>query len=151
MTELRLNTATAEAIAAHLLRCDQDFVPPLSTRVDIEAYADKIARRAARFEAWSDGGLVGLVAAYCNDLTSRSVFVTSVSVDQAFQGRGVAAALMDMCIEHARRQGFARVALEVDSTNTAAMRLYEQKGFSIAGISGRTFAMVVDIPEGTSG
>ena len=52
---------------AHLAHCDAHFVPPLSGRVDIDAYAAKIADQAERFEAWAGGRSSGLVAAYCND------------------------------------------------------------------------------------
>ena len=61
------NKASEAEIAEHLSRCDADFVPPLSGRVEINEYAKKIANKATRFEAWSGGMLVSLVAAYCND------------------------------------------------------------------------------------
>jgi hypothetical protein len=59
------NNASEAQIAGHLSRCDADFVPSLSGRVDINDYAKKIVNKAMRFEAWSGGELVGLVAAYC--------------------------------------------------------------------------------------
>ena len=58
----RANTASTVQIAEHLLCCDPDFVPKLSERVDIPDYAEKIVNKATRFEAWSNGTLVGLVA-----------------------------------------------------------------------------------------
>ena len=92
--EYRLNMASAAQIAEHLLRCDADFVPPLSGRVEIRDYAQKIASKATRFEAWSGGTLVGLVAAYCNDRDKRIAFITSVSVLREWTGKGIAARLM---------------------------------------------------------
>ena len=47
-----MNTASEAQIVDHLARCDADFVPPLASRVDIAAYAQKIVDRATRFEAW---------------------------------------------------------------------------------------------------
>lgn len=78
--EYCLNKASESEIAGHLKQCDADFVPPLSSRVEIKDYAQKIANKATRFEAWSDGTMVGLVAAYYNDHENRLVYITSVSV-----------------------------------------------------------------------
>jgi len=72
--------ASEVEIAEHLAHCDADFLPPLSSRVEIVDYARKIVAQAARFEAWSGGRLVGLVAMYCNDQERQIAYITSVSV-----------------------------------------------------------------------
>lgn len=123
------NKASAAQIADHLLSCDADFVPPLSGRVEIRDYARKIASKGTRFEAWSGGTLVGLVAAYCNDQEKRIAYITSVSVLRAWAGKGIAARLMKQCIEHAKAAGMRRISLEVASDNAPAIRLYEESGF----------------------
>jgi len=144
--------ADAAQIAAHLAACDADFVPPLSRRVDIAAYADKLVGHAVRFEAWEGGRLVGLVAAYCNDPDGCRAFVTSVSVLRGWAGRGIAVALMERCLSHARRLGFRRVALEVDAANGPARRLYEKLGFTVAQGGPPALLFVRDLQaEGTDG
>jgi ribosomal protein S18 acetylase RimI-like enzyme len=137
--EYLLNKSSEAEIAEHLSGCDADFVPPLSCRVEINDYAKKIASKAIRFESWSGGMLVGLVAAYCNDREKRIAFVTSVSVLRAWTGRGIAARLMEMCVEHAKASGMKQISLEVASNNTAAIRLYEKSGF-LAGKSKAPFS-----------
>lgn len=127
-----LSTKASEAqIAEHLSRCDADFVPPLSGRVEIKAYAKKIASKATRFEAWSASTLVGLVAAYCNDRENRIAYITSVSVLKTWTGKGIAARLMSQCVEHAKASGMRQISLEVASDNTPAIRLYEKSGFIV--------------------
>lgn len=133
--EYRLNRATVAELAGHLRSCDADFLPPLSERVVIESYADKIARKATRFEAWSGGTLVGLVAVYGDDRERRSAFITNVSVLGPWTGQGVAARLLARSVEHARDSGMRRVVLEVSGSNAAAVRLYEKAGF-VAGDAG---------------
>ena len=123
------NKASEMEIAEHLLRCDADFVPPLSGRVKINDYAKKIAGKAKRFEAWSDDTLVALVAAYCNDLEKGIVYITSVSVLKEWMGRGMAARLMSQCVEYAKSSGMRQISLEVASANLPAIRLYEKIGF----------------------
>ena len=125
----RLNEASELEIRRHLLECDPDFVPPLSSRVDIAGYAGRIAAKATRFEAWHEGSLVGLVAAYCNDRDSRIAYVTSVSVLRGWMGRGIASQLMTRCLEHAKASEMTAVKLEVAQANAPALRLYEAQGF----------------------
>jgi len=127
-----LNKASAVQIAEHLSRCDADFVPSLSGRVEIKDYARKIASNATRFEAWSGGTLVGLVAAYCNDREKRIAYITSVSVLREWTGKGIASQLMSRCVEHAKASGMRQMSLEVAGGNAPAIELYEESGF-VAG------------------
>lgn len=128
----RLNKASALQITEHLARCDADFVPPLSGRVMIEAYAQRIADNTMRFEAWSGGTLIGLVAAYCNDEEMRIAYITSVSVLRAWTGKGIAARLTSRCIKYVTVAGFHQIRLKVASDNIPAIRLYEKNGFVVA-------------------
>jgi len=144
-----INAAAAGQIAAHLQSCDTRFVPALSTRVDIGAYAQKIGALAVRFEAWSDGVLVGLVAVYANDPASRIAFITSVSVQDGWTGLGIATRLMRDCVGHAKRQGFRKISLEVAVDERRAIRLYERHGFSRGEINGAVLNMHLDLQEAT--
>ncbi len=130
--EFRRNRAEPAVVAEHLRACDAAFVPPLADRVDLDAYAAKIVAHAERFEAWSEAGLAGLVAVYCNDPGLCAAFVTSVSVLPRMHGRGIAAQLLETCIGHVRAAGFVRLELEVDPRNKAARRLYARLGFASA-------------------
>lgn len=132
------NKAVEAQIVEHLSRCDADFVPSLSGRVAIDDYANKIASKATRFEAWSGGMLVGLVAAYCNNHEKRIAYITSVSVLKAWTGKGIAAKLMKLCVEHAKASGMRQISLEVASDNTPAIKLYEKSGF-VAGKANAPF------------
>ncbi len=136
--EHRSNVATAAQIAAHLTRCDADFVPPLSGRVRIDDYAEKMATKAARFEAWAGGELVGLVSMYCDKGSLSPAFITNVSVLREWSGRGIASGLLKRCIAYARSLGAVRVVLEVASANAGAIRFYERCGFVGSG-SGAPF------------
>lgn len=130
--EFHRNRATEGEIANHLSACDATFVPPLSGRVEIPRYAQKLLLHATRFEAWADGSLVGLVAVYCNGPGRRFAYVTSVSVLPEERGRRIASGLMVRCTEYLRELGFERVELEVDRENEPAIRMYHRHGF-IAG------------------
>jgi ribosomal protein S18 acetylase RimI-like enzyme len=130
--EYLCNKASVPQIAEHLLHCDVDFIPPLSGRVEINDYAQKIAGKATRIEAWLGGTLVGLVAVYCNDQEDHIAYITSVSVLPAWTGNGIATRLINQCVEHAKASGMRRISLEVSGDNARAIKLYEKSGF-VAG------------------
>jgi ribosomal protein S18 acetylase RimI-like enzyme len=132
--------ASPQQIADHLRACDADFVPPLSARVDIAGYAQKIATSARRHEAWADGELVGLVAVYCNQAARDAAFITSVSVLPGWRGRQLGEQLLRACLAEVEALGFARVELEVDARNPA-VALYRRHGFSAAATTGTLLRM----------
>lgn len=127
--EYRRDTATSDDVHAHLARCDADFTPPLSARLDLRGYAEKLAERAARFEAWDGGQLVGLVAAYVTP-GAPEAFISNVSVVSELRGQGVAAQLVAGCIDRARGAGVTTIRLEVATADRAAARFYEKLGFT---------------------
>jgi ribosomal protein S18 acetylase RimI-like enzyme len=124
-----VNKSDSATIAAHLRACDRGFVPLLSERVDIDDYARKIEGNAQRFEALAGSKLVGFIAAYCNDRRKVNAFVTSVSVLPDWQRQGIAAKLLETCVEAIRTLAFERIELEVDERSTPAVTLYERFGF----------------------
>jgi ribosomal protein S18 acetylase RimI-like enzyme len=128
LPRLDADHSSAADVAAHLARCSDAFVPPLAARVALADYADRLAARAAREEAWNGDVLVGLVAMYCNR-PGETAFVSSVSVDAHWRGTGLGAALLAQAIARARRAGAPRIELEADSTNVPALSLYRRTGF----------------------
>ncbi|MEO7244918.1 MAG: GNAT family N-acetyltransferase [Rubrivivax sp.] len=146
--EFTIDHASADQLERHLGQCDAGFVPPLSTRVDLGAYARKLVQRATRFEAWHDGTLVGIVAAYF-DGTGRGVaHISNVSVLPGWGSRGVARALLLRCIGHGRRAAMLKITLEVAADNEAACRLYRRAGFHALEPAASTLAMTLDLtPE----
>jgi ribosomal protein S18 acetylase RimI-like enzyme len=145
--EFREGTATQEDIQAHLHRCDADFSPRLSLKVDIGDYSRKISARAQTFEAWFGDTLVGLVAAYMNDSRTRSGFITNVTVAKAFMGHGIASVLLDRCLDRSRQEGMQVIGLEVSMESREAIRLYEKLGFSELERKGEILLMRLTISE----
>jgi ribosomal protein S18 acetylase RimI-like enzyme len=131
----RTGQATRGEILAHLRACDATFEPVLSGRVDLDDYAEKLSRKAITFEAWEGDVLVGLVAGYFNDLTTREGFITTVSTHPGFTGRGSASALLAMALRYAADHGFEALSLDVGEHNQSAQNLYRKWGFERIGIS----------------
>lgn len=149
MTDFRFarDEGNADDVARHLKACDPAFMPPLSERLDISEYAARLANDATCFEAWSSNELTGLVAAYCNAADRRKAFITSVSVLSRQQGNGIAAKLLDRCIEYVQKLGFHRIELEVNGGNKAAIALYERFGFVSIQMTDNLMTMTIDLQK----
>jgi len=128
LPELDFKTKTAEVkdILTNLQICDEDFNPPLSQRVNLEEYAQKIFQHAVTFEAWSNQNLIGLVAAY---LDPPLGFITNVSVVNDFKRQNIASALVYRCIEFALKENVKSINLEVNKASVAAIKLYNKFNF----------------------
>jgi ribosomal protein S18 acetylase RimI-like enzyme len=144
-----INAATATQIADHLLCCDMQFVPRLSGRVDVASYAIKIVERSVRFEAWHDGALIGLVAAYSGLNEHRAAFITSVSVLADWSRRGIGTRLVRDCVAYAAQLRLPSVRLEVNDQNRSAIRLYERLGFAPREARGESIYMHLDLQRST--
>ena len=146
--QYRVNQAGVAQITAHLLQCDTDFVPQLSNRVDISAYAQKVADKAARFEAWRDNVLLGLVAMYSDDQATRRAYITSVSVLRAWKRQGIGERLIRDGMAHARQAGMVKMSLEVGNCNGAAIHLYKKFGFTARAVDDLRTVMEIDLASG---
>ena len=134
-------------IHAHLTYCDKSFVPPLGSRVDIDAYALKIFHEADRFEAWASDALIGLLAVYCRRSHGGVAFVTSISVSPGWQGRGVAGTLLENCLDFVETSGLRAIDLEVAQHNARAIRFYEKFGFVTVENGGEKKRMRLNLTE----
>lgn len=144
--EYATSRASERQVFDHLVRCDGRYNPPLSQRVDIAEYARKLRTRAETLEAWHDGELVGVVAIYI-DGASAKAFVSSVSVDDAFAGRGIASRLVGDAIALARSRGTGAISLEVSPQSSRAIQLYEKYGFRATNDSPDTLHMQLSLSE----
>jgi RimJ/RimL family protein N-acetyltransferase len=70
---------------------------------------------------------------------SAHVFEFGMSVDAAYRGVGVGAALLEAALAWAAGAGFTRVELSVFPHNTRAIAFYERHGFTFEGSRPRRF------------
>ena len=144
--EYARSRASEPQLFDHLARCDGRYNPPLSQRVDLVEYARKLRTRAETLEAWHGGDLVGVVAVYL-DAASARAFVSSVSVDEAFAGRGIGSRLVGDAIALARTRGMGAISLEVSPQSRGAIQVYEKHGFRVTEASPDTLQMHLSLSE----
>ncbi len=137
----KISTATYGQVLDHLLKCDEYFIPKLSDKTDIAAYSAKIVQNCVIFEAWKNEELIGVIAAYFNDETGNTGFITNVSTLKEFSGKGIASTLLKQCIDHAEKNNYKEIRLEVSRSNDAAIALYKKYDFMPAEIKNDTLVM----------
>ncbi len=83
----------------------------------------------AQFFAKVDGEIIGTASLNRNHnrMSHRGVF--GISLKKAWWGCGAASALMEEILAFAKENGFEQLNLEVRSSNTRAIHLYEKYGF----------------------
>ncbi|MFM1991845.1 MAG: ribosomal-protein-alanine N-acetyltransferase [Pseudomonadota bacterium] len=67
------------------------------------------------------------------------VHLLNLSVDAPVQGQGLGAEMLDWLMADAGTRGARSMLLEVRPSNTAALRLYERKGFLRVGLRRRYY------------
>jgi hypothetical protein len=105
------NRSNLNDVLDHLSTVDNSFSIPLSDRVNLKEYSNKLFENACRFEAWCEGSLVGLVAFYYND-NNKEIYVSNVSVVKQFAKKGIAASLMLRLDEYSVQHECRRIRLE---------------------------------------
>jgi len=73
------------------------------------------------------------------DTSEQAVVVHRLAVDPAFQGQGVAMALMVQAEVVARGRGIAVLRVDTNTQNEATQRLFPKLGYSLAGEIGLGF------------
>lgn len=84
------------------------------------------------FVAEVEGDVAGAVSLWFQprlNWTTRQAWIPDLYVAPEFRRRGAARALLDACVEEARRRGCHRIVLESGHHRAEAHRLYERYGF----------------------
>lgn len=133
---------------------------PVSSRPDLghahfTRVADDLARRAgtlvllaARAESESTEGVLIAFEGYSSFSQAQLFNVHDVHVAPAARGQGVGTAMMEALEDLAREHDFAKITLEVASTNIGAITLYRRLGY--AGLDGLDEAALKTAPKGVT-
>lgn len=124
-----MNTASIDELYQHLSKCDNNFEPSLSSRVDLNEFSEKIYKLSKNFEAWEGGILVGHLGCYFNDIIKRKGFINNVSILSSHYNKGIGTDLVKKCLDYGNVIKFNVIELEVYKENRIAIKLYEKFGF----------------------
>jgi len=74
-----------------------------------------------------NGALIGMLL--CSRVADDVAHITQLCVATAHRGQGLGLALLNHCIQHLTRHGFAAITLTVTEANHQAVKLYQDSGF----------------------
>jgi GNAT superfamily N-acetyltransferase len=83
-----------------------------------------------------DGRLVGNASLVRADLGSLRWVLINVAVAPPWRRKGIAGAMVEACLEEARRRGGREILLQVDADNRGAQELYRRLGFRLTTVRG---------------
>ena len=115
----------------YILQYDNDFYEPLSKRVDMDTFSDKINKQSTTFVLVYKEVVAGLIASYFYDLLSQRGFITLVHTIREFRGKHLAARLVEAVKVHAKSINFHAIDLVVYKDNVVAYKLYLSNGFNV--------------------
>ena len=118
---------------------DSYVFPPDATREDARGYW--LSTYFKTFVAIMDGAVAGMYKLRPNNVgLGAHVSNASFMVDPGCQRHGIGKAMGYHCLEEARRDGYQAMQFNfVVSTNTPAVRLWQQLGFEIVGTLPKSF------------
>lgn len=125
-----LSQSNISQLMNHFVACDDNYFPPLSSRVNLQEYATKIFNKALRVEAWDGDFLVAIIACYLNH-DNKTSYITDVSVNNTYAGKGVASSLLEKLEQELINAGIKNIQLEVNKDNNKALELYKKFNFEI--------------------
>lgn len=136
-----VKAAKENEIYSHLVKCSENFIPPLECRVNLWEFSKKIYVKTVTFEAWDNDILAGMISAYFNNAETKAGFINNVSIIKEYMGFGIASELLDMCKRYAAEVQFKEINLEVAKDNARAIHLYEKKSFRVYEVRESSFLM----------
>ena len=101
MITYSINTLKLEQLKNFIKKIDDYFIPPLSERVNLTEYSNKIYK----FEAWDNDTLIGLIACYANNLKTKVAFFSLVAVLKEYRQQGIAGTLIENCVVKLKNRG----------------------------------------------
>ncbi len=133
-----------ELISIHI-KCDDDFIPKLSSRVNIVEYCNKLFKKSKIISLHKGEMVVGILAIYCNDTFAKEAYISSICLLKDFRGLGYSSILMEKAIKIAKEKNFKFIKLEVGKNNEPAINLYKKFGYKKTDEKSETIIMVYEI------
>jgi GNAT superfamily N-acetyltransferase len=135
-----ISSICAEAFEGYRSWAPSDWAPRAPTQADLTRLADALRRS----DVWcllalDDQQVIGHVALSLFSMEdpepppAGTTNLWQLFVRPAWQGRGIATALMEAAASEARLRGFTRMRLWTPQAQSRARRFYEREGWTLTG------------------
>lgn len=122
-----------ERIHSFLLNIDPFFTPPISTKVRLFDYSEKIVKNGVVLLSIKEAMDVGIIAFYANNLENNIAYITLLGILPSFQSLGIGQQLLEESYSIAKNEGMLNMRLEVYYKNLKALYFYKKNGFIETG------------------
>ncbi len=107
---------------------NNSFPVPLSDRVDLNEYVNKIINNAVLYGYYYKNNIIGLIAFYLN---REFTYVTYICVNKEFQSMHLGSKLMKLMEEECKKEQVCRIDLTTNINNNKAQKFYEKLGYKV--------------------
>lgn len=129
----RISISELEIIFNILKTYDNEFSPPLSTRVNIEEYVKKVFVHGEIYKFHEVDLIKGVMFIYLNDFIDYKSYLSLILVESKFRksNQMIGEKLMRFWISTAKNKNFESLNLEVSADRIGLINWYKSYGFKI--------------------
>lgn len=120
-----------EKLVSFLRNVDKQLPVPLSKRVEISKYAEKILEFGNVLTIEIDNIIAAAVMFYTNDKEKHKGYITLISCLKSFENNGYGGLLLKSAEDEARKNGMKYMTLETDLINYKAIAFYSKRKYRI--------------------
>lgn len=129
--------SSRDSLVQFLERVDVLLPIPLSERVDLNDYAQKVLENGVVLSVEKDNEIVSACMFYCNDIQTQQAYITLLATLPTQQGKHYGNALMRFTERICKDRGMREIHLDTEKCNTKAIRFYENMGYYIESQIGK--------------
>lgn len=112
-----------------LKNVDKDFPIPLSKKIKIDEYVEKLISTANVIVEKDNGKIIGMVAGYIDNSIEEISYISIVAVQKEYRGKSIAKKLLQKYIDECKEKNLKGVHLYTHKTNITALTMYKNFGF----------------------
>ena len=129
--EINIIKNNTESIYSYLNKYSDNFTPSLRGRINLSAFSEKIYSSAIQFWIKYNNEPIAFAACYFNHPQKKFGYITTISVVEDFQNKGIGIKLLNKIIVYAKSNQFKEIRLEVFNRNEKAINFYLKHGFTV--------------------
>lgn len=114
----------------YLKNFDGLFPTQVSTKCNLNEFADKLLSKATLCAEIRDGEIIGLLIGYTDQLTDNMAFISTLAVLENVQRQGLASKLMHDFIKICQEKNIEKIHLYLAPNNIEAITFYRKEGFT---------------------
>lgn len=127
IVKLDYNENDRNILVDYLIETDEDFGIPLSDKVNIPLFAEKILSKGHVYMVFEDNIYCAMICFYCNDIIEKKAFLPILSTKANARGKGYAKQLIMLMINVCSLYKMKYIIC--DSINPIAVSIYKSLGF----------------------